>query len=910
MVPPAETLVHPMSSTPTPLPSPPAALLSVPTSRYEAGTPRAMAESSPAPASPELAKDGRSDSAAVVRGPSVVRRPNTATLVSRTSTRRRGPAGRTATAAVVDKLKEQHRLSRQRSLRRSKDADFYAKIENTINYKDRDPKKYLDYLKKTHPKTELGTLLARKDGFHEALLQTYMSTLDFENQPLDIALRVLLGQLHLPKETQQIDRIIHGFAKRYHESNPQLFESADTVYALAFSLMLLHTDAHNVHVKHKMTKDQYVKMAREMDSSVTVPTEVLDILYDNITSLQFVYADQSETEHAAASASASVPVVGSPSPGPTLPSSTPVGASAVKDPLLRPSTSSSSASSILSFNALTTKLTSLTSAASSTSQLGPASPAPPVLTRAQSQSTGSSNRGVSWVKNKLLGRSPSNPLAPRPIALMQQVTTAMLSPKVGPHSPSQSPYSYHGTQSILRDAIMRGVFKMHVPIMRPYMNAVGGRPHPNLALTDHAAGDKPEPTVTVLRCAKEGFLVRKVDILENGKRAPVRTWKDFWVVLSGSQLLLFRNIDWFRNPKNRMLNSTADSDARPASSTSPFGLNPFSFSRDQSIKYSSVPPKPHTIIPTVNGVCVLDSDYTKYPYVFRFVAGDGRQYLFRASSDDDVDDWMAKINYAAAFKTLEVATRGAATPTITVDSDQWSKYAHSVDGSSSYRRKGSFATYTSKLYPAEASSGTKLPARLRLGDDMGGGGVAVSAPSSVRSLRHASPTACTQLSFSPPTSPRPGLPPAGASSAPSISAGSDDQAGQPLAVTRSVTTQALAPPTTASSAHEPGRESQDTLRERIAFFSRREILKTKIKELEQRIAELKRELHNDLTLHQQIAIMVPFQKSTRQRATVVIDNLRQRIKRQFLTLQKFECYCEILETDLEIEIELERGEWE
>ncbi|KAJ1981929.1 hypothetical protein H4R35_000525 [Dimargaris xerosporica] len=882
-----------MSSTPTPLPSPPAALLSIPASRYEAVASQVTVESSPGPVSPETAKDGCSDSAAVVRSPSALRRPTTTPLVSRTSTRRGGPAGRTATVSVVDKLKVQHRLSRQRSLRRSKDADFYAKIENTINYKDRDPKKYLDYLKKTHPKSELGTLLARKDGFHEALLQTYMSTLDFENQPLDIALRILLGQLHLPKETQQIDRIIHGFAKRYHESNPQLFQSADTVYALAFSLMLLHTDAHNIHVKHKMSKDQYVKMAREMDSSVTVPTEVLDILYDNITSLQFVYAEQSEAESAATPAL--TPTVGAPSPGSTLPSTTPVGGNAAMDPLQRPSTSSSSASSIRSFNTLATKLASFTSSAPSTSQLGPVSPAPPVLTRAQGQSMGSSSRGVSWVKNKLLGRSPSNPLAHRPMALMQQVTTAMLSPKVGPHSPSQSPYSYHGTQSILRDAIMRGVFKMHVPIMRPYMNAVGGRPHPNLALADHAASEKPEPTVTVLRCAKEGFLVRKVDILENGKRAPVRTWKDFWVVLSGSQLLLFRNIDWFRNPKNRMHTSAADGDAPPASSTSPFGLNPFSFSRDQSVKYSSVPPKPHTIIPTVNGVCVLDSDYTKYPYVFRFVAGDGRQYLFRASSDDDVDDWMAKINYAAAFKTLEVATRGAATPTITVDSDQWSKYAHSVDGSSSYRRKGSFATYTSKLYPAEASTGSKLPARLRLGDDVGNGGAAASAPSSVRSLRHASPTACTQLSFSPPTSPRSGP-------APLVGTGSD-QAAQPLVVARSATTQAL-------SAQEPGRESQDTLRERIAFFSRREILKAKIKELEQRIAELKRELQNDLTLHQQIAIMVPFQKSTRQRATAVVDSLRQRIKRQFLTLQKFECYCEILETDLEIEIELERGEWE
>jgi Sec7-like guanine-nucleotide exchange factor len=31
---------------------------------------------------------------------------------------------------------------------------------------------------------------------------------------------------HLPKETQQIDRVIEAFAKRYHECNPNLFTSS------------------------------------------------------------------------------------------------------------------------------------------------------------------------------------------------------------------------------------------------------------------------------------------------------------------------------------------------------------------------------------------------------------------------------------------------------------------------------------------------------------------------------------------------------------------------------------------------------------------------------------------------------------------------------------------------------------
>jgi hypothetical protein len=36
-------------------------------------------------------------------------------------------------------------------------------------------------------------------------------------------------ECHLPKETQQIDRVMEAFAKRYHESNPDLFSTSGNV---------------------------------------------------------------------------------------------------------------------------------------------------------------------------------------------------------------------------------------------------------------------------------------------------------------------------------------------------------------------------------------------------------------------------------------------------------------------------------------------------------------------------------------------------------------------------------------------------------------------------------------------------------------------------------------------------------
>ena len=45
------------------------------------------------------------------------------------------------------------------------------------------------------------------------------------------------------------------FAERYVNCNPDTFKSADVAYVLAYSVILLNTDAHNPGVKNKMTKD-------------------------------------------------------------------------------------------------------------------------------------------------------------------------------------------------------------------------------------------------------------------------------------------------------------------------------------------------------------------------------------------------------------------------------------------------------------------------------------------------------------------------------------------------------------------------------------------------------------------------------------------------------------------------------
>ncbi|CAG8803489.1 1619_t:CDS:2, partial [Dentiscutata erythropus] len=147
------------------------------------------------------------------------------------------------------------------------------------------PKQYLERMMYSISRSKLVTILAQKaDAFHQYALKAYMESFEFEKVPIDLALRKLLMDCNLPKETQQIDRVIEAFAKRYHESNPDLFPSADTPYILAFSLLMLHTDAYNKSVRRKMTKEEFIKN-----------THTNGILYDNITFAQFIYA-QDDTD--------------------------------------------------------------------------------------------------------------------------------------------------------------------------------------------------------------------------------------------------------------------------------------------------------------------------------------------------------------------------------------------------------------------------------------------------------------------------------------------------------------------------------------------------------------------------------------------------------------------------------------
>ncbi|QHO08344.1 Brefeldin A-inhibited guanine nucleotide-exchange protein [Arachis hypogaea] len=132
-------------------------------------------------------------------------------------------------------------------------------------------------------KTLIGDYLGERDEMSLKVMHAYVDSFDFQGMQFDEAIRVLLQGFRLPGEAQKIDRIMEKFAERYCKCNPKVFSSADTAYVLAYSVIMLNTDAHNPMVKNKMSADDFIKNNRGIDDGKDVPEEYLRSLYERIS---------------------------------------------------------------------------------------------------------------------------------------------------------------------------------------------------------------------------------------------------------------------------------------------------------------------------------------------------------------------------------------------------------------------------------------------------------------------------------------------------------------------------------------------------------------------------------------------------------------------------------------------------
>ena len=84
--------------------------------------------------------------------------------------------------------------------------------------------KYLERLQSLASRNVIAGMLSKSsDPFFQNVLRSYTRRFAFFGEPIDMSLRKFLLEADLPKETQQVDRVIQAFADRYHECNPGIF---------------------------------------------------------------------------------------------------------------------------------------------------------------------------------------------------------------------------------------------------------------------------------------------------------------------------------------------------------------------------------------------------------------------------------------------------------------------------------------------------------------------------------------------------------------------------------------------------------------------------------------------------------------------------------------------------------------
>ncbi|KAI0908010.1 hypothetical protein F4823DRAFT_564246 [Ustulina deusta] len=109
-------------------------------------------------------------------------------------------------------------------------------------------------------KEKAAAWMGEEGPVRQRTLRAYMDLYDFESESVLASLRQICSRLVFRAETQQVDRILIAFSKRWCECNPNHgFKTRDVVHTLCYSIMLLNTDLHIADIEQKMTRSQFIK---------------------------------------------------------------------------------------------------------------------------------------------------------------------------------------------------------------------------------------------------------------------------------------------------------------------------------------------------------------------------------------------------------------------------------------------------------------------------------------------------------------------------------------------------------------------------------------------------------------------------------------------------------------------------
>uniref|UniRef100_A0A8C5C6Y8 IQ motif and Sec7 domain ArfGEF 1 n=1 Tax=Gadus morhua TaxID=8049 RepID=A0A8C5C6Y8_GADMO len=127
----------------------------------------------------------------------------------------------------------------------------------------------------------------RQKQFNRDVLDCVVDEMDFQSMELDEALRKFQNHIRVQGEAQKVERLIEAYSQRYCICNPTVvrqFRNPDTIFILAFAIILLNTDMYSPNVKpeRKMKMEDFIKNLRGVDDGEDIPRETLVGIYERI----------------------------------------------------------------------------------------------------------------------------------------------------------------------------------------------------------------------------------------------------------------------------------------------------------------------------------------------------------------------------------------------------------------------------------------------------------------------------------------------------------------------------------------------------------------------------------------------------------------------------------------------------
>uniref|UniRef100_A0A671MPU2 PH and SEC7 domain-containing protein 2-like n=1 Tax=Sinocyclocheilus anshuiensis TaxID=1608454 RepID=A0A671MPU2_9TELE len=136
--------------------------------------------------------------------------------------------------------------------------------------------------------------LGKNNDFSQLVASEYLSFFDFTGLSLDRALRNFLKAFPLMGETQERERVLVHFSKRFCRCNPEALTSEDGAHTLTCALMLLNTDLHGHNIGKKMSCLQFISNLDGLNDGKDFPKELLKVLYNSIKNEKLEWAIEEE----------------------------------------------------------------------------------------------------------------------------------------------------------------------------------------------------------------------------------------------------------------------------------------------------------------------------------------------------------------------------------------------------------------------------------------------------------------------------------------------------------------------------------------------------------------------------------------------------------------------------------------